>query len=65
MSIQNRSEKEKPSRATAVRNTLITVTIRVPSLFVSAWENRLDTIVPPDMIMDMIPIKDTGTFRSS
>ena len=32
-----------------VRNTLITVTIRVPSFLLSLSDIRLDTIVPPDM----------------
>lgn len=55
---------EKPKRAIAVRKTLITVTIRVPSFLVSLSENKLDIIVPPDIIMETIPIKETGTFKS-
>ena len=64
MSIQNRLEKEKPSKANAVRNTLLTVTIRVPSFRVSLSDRRLDTIVPPEMTIATIPIKETGTFKS-
>ena len=47
-----------------VRNTLITVTIRVPSFLLSLSDIRLDTIVPPDMAMDTMPIYDIGTPSS-
>ena len=47
-----------------VRNTLITVTIRVPSFLLSLSDIRLDTIVPPDMAMDTMPIDDIGTPSS-
>ena len=46
-------------------NTLATVTTCVPNLRVSLSEKRLDTMVPPEMIMEIIPINEMGTFRSS
>lgn len=64
-SIQNRLETENPSRATAVRNTLATVTTRVPSFRVSRSDRRLDMTVPPDMIMETIPMKEMGTFSAA
>ena len=65
MSIQNVSEKENPNSAAAVRNTLTAVTMRAPSLRVSLSENRLDTIVPPEITMETIPIYETGTSKSA
>ena len=44
-----------------VRNTLITVTIRVPRFLLSLSDIRLDTIVPPDITIDTIPIYDIGS----
>ena len=48
-----------------MRNTLPTVTIRVPSLCVSRSDSRLDTIVPPEMTIDTMPMNDTGTLSSA
>ena len=56
MSIQKRSEKEKPKSAPAVRNTLTTVTTLVPNLRVSLSDIRLEIIVPPEMTMETMPI---------
>lgn len=39
----------------------MTVTSRVPSFLVSLSDKRLETIVPPDMTMDTMPIKAIGT----
>ena len=47
-----------------VMNTLITVTIRVPSFLLNLSDIRLDTIVPPDITIDTMPIYDTGTPSS-
>ena len=55
---------EKPNKAIAVRNTLTTVTIRVPNFLVSLSDRILEIIVPPEMTMETIPIKEIGTFRS-
>ena len=46
------------------KRQLITVTIRVPSFLLSLSDIRLDTIVPPDMAMDTMPIYDIGTPSS-
>ena len=56
MSIQNLLAKENPSSAAAVRNTLITVTQRVPGRRESLSEKRLETIVQPEMTMVTMPI---------
>lgn len=55
-SSQNLFEKEKPNSARTVRNTLNTVTIRVPSLLFILSDIRLEAIVPPDMTMETMPI---------
>ena len=47
-----------------VRNTLATVTIRVPNFRVSLSEKRLEIIVPPEIIIVIMPIKETGTPNS-
>jgi len=64
-SIQNFVEKEKPNNATTVRKTLITVTTFVESFLVSLSEKRLDTIVPPEIIIVTIPIYDVATPMSA
>ena len=65
MSIQKRVEIEKPNSATTVRNTLTTVTMRVPSRCVRRSESRLERIVPPEITMDTMPMKDTDTPSSA
>lgn len=64
MSIMKFPETEKPRRAAAVRNTLATVTPEVPNRRVSLLEKRLDTMVPREMMVERIPIKETGTPSS-
>ncbi len=49
-------EKENPNSAITVRKTLTTVTILVSYFRVSLSEKRLETIVPPEIIIDTIPI---------
>ena len=44
--------------------TLIAVTFPVPSAFVSRSLCRLETIVPAEIIIDMIPAYETGTPNS-
>ena len=51
-------EYENPSKAIAVRKTLAVVTILVPNLLVSLYENKLERIVPPEITMDIIPINE-------
>ena len=55
---------EKPKRARAVMATLIAVTLPVPRLRVRRSLNRLDTMVPQAIIMEIMPAKDTGTSNS-
>ena len=64
ISIQKLVEKEKPNRATTVRKTLPTVTIRVPSFPVSLSERRLDTMVPPEITIETMPMQETETCSS-
>ena len=42
--------------ATAVSSTLTAVTTRAPHFLVSESENRLETIVPPEMTMETMPM---------
>lgn len=53
--------EEKPISAAAVRNTLISVTICVLSFRVKRSDIRLEHMVPPDIIMDTMPILEMGT----
>lgn len=64
MSIEKLPENEKPNSAATVNNTLVTVTVRVPNLCVSLSDKRLETIVPPDITMEIIPINETDTPSS-
>jgi hypothetical protein len=52
---------EKPIKAIAVRKTLIAVTLLVPNFFVILSDIRLEIMVPPDIIIDSIPINDIET----
>ena len=54
----------KPNRAITVRKTLATVTILVLNFRVNLSERRLETMVPPEMIIVTMPINDTGTSNS-
>lgn len=54
-------ETENPNSATAVDSTLEAVTMPVPNRLMSFALKMLETTVPADMIMDMIPAQDTGT----
>ena len=51
-------EYENPNKARAVKKTLTVVTVRVLNLRVSFSDNKLDTTVPLDMIIDIMPIAD-------
>lgn len=64
-SCQKREEKENPSKARAVINTLMVVTFPVVSLWLSLSENKLEMMVFPAMIRDRIPAYDTGTFNKT
>ena len=55
-SIQKELLTENPSSATAVMATLMAVTFPVPSFLVSRSLWRLETMVPREMIMEMIPM---------
>lgn len=59
-SIQNFVEAEKPNNAAAVRKTLVIVTSSVLVFFVILSDIRLDIMVPPDTIMEMIPAAEVG-----
>ena len=48
----------------AVTHTLIAVTFPVPNLKVILSLARLETIVPIEIIIDIIPANDTGTSNS-
>ena len=52
---------EKPHNATAVVSTLTAVTMPVPNRFVSRSLCKLDTMVPAEIIIKIIPAYDTGT----
>lgn len=58
-------ETENPKSAAAVRSTLTDVTNPAPSFFVILSERRLDTIVPPEIIIVIIPAYDTGSESSA
>ena len=58
---QKLDEMEKRSGAPAVRNTLAAVTSPVPNFRVSRSDRRLEQIVPPEMVMDTIPMRTLGT----
>lgn len=64
-SIQNDPENEKPTSAAAVIATLIAVTSPTPKRRVSRSDIRLDTMVPPAMIIVMNPANQSGTPRSA
>ena len=53
-------ENENPSKAIAVRNTLIVVMTLVPNLRVNLSENKLEMIVQKDITMEIIPIYEIG-----
>jgi hypothetical protein len=53
-------DTEKPKSEMAVRRMLAAVTPLVPSFFVKRAVKRLDIIVPPEMIIDIMPIYDIG-----
>ena len=40
------------------------MTPRVPNFLVSLSDNKLDTIVPPEITIDTMPIYDIGAFSS-
>jgi hypothetical protein len=48
-------DTENPNNAAAVINTLIAVTSPAPSFLVSLSDRRLDTIVPPAIIIVITP----------
>lgn len=50
---------EKPNSATAVVRTLTAVTFPVPNRVFSRSLFRLETIVPAEIIMEMIPAAET------
>ena len=54
-STQKLGAKEKPNRAEAVRATLMAVTRPAPSRRVTRSLDRLDRMVPAEIIMEMIP----------
>ncbi len=60
----NESEIEKPKSATAVNKTLIAVSAPLLNLRVNLSDIRLEKIVPPEMIMEIIPAYESGTFIS-
>ena len=57
-------ETEKPNSAAAVKNTLIAVTRPVPNYRISLSHIRLDRIVPPAIIIEIIPAKDMDVSNS-
>ena len=63
-SIQNLVQNENPTSATAVKKTLTTVTAAVPNLWMRRSASRLETMVPPEMIMVTMPMYETGTLSS-
>lgn len=64
ISIGKLFEYENPKSAMTVRKTLETVTIFVPSFRVRVSDKRLETIVPPDITIETMPMKETGTPSS-
>ena len=52
---------EKPRMAAAVRATLKAVIFPAPSLRVIFSLCRLETMVPAEIIMEMMPAQETGT----
>ena len=61
-SIQKEELIEKPARAAAVRPTLRAVTLPAPSRLVSRSLIKLETMVPPEISMEITPAQDMGTF---
>ena len=57
--------KEKPRSAAAVIKILIKVVLPEPSFKVIRSLIRLEIIVPMEMMGEIIPAKETGTFISS
>ena len=61
ISIQNSVAKEKPKSATAVKKTLITVTMLAPSFRVNLSEKRLERMVHPEITIVTMPIEEIET----
>lgn len=57
--------KANPDRAQAVINTLTAVTIPAPYFLVTLSESRMETIVPEQIIIDIIPAHERGTAKSA
>ena len=54
-SMKKEPDMENPNNALAVRKTLIAVTSPAPNFLVTLSENKLETIVPAEIIIDIIP----------
>ena len=57
-------EQEKPKRANAVTVVLIAVILAVPKRWIKFAENRLEVIVPPEIIIVIKLAYDTGRLSS-
>src|SRR3546814_6465605 len=58
-------ESEKPNNASAGSKTREVVTAATPNLAINLALNKLETTVPPAIIMEMIPAKWMGTAKST
>ena len=65
ISIQKLSESQNPNSPSAVSAVLAAVTAQVPNFLVTLSETRLEIIVPPDIVIEIMPIYDTGTPSSA
>jgi hypothetical protein len=64
-SINKDGAKEKPNKAPAVISTLTIVTFPVPNLRSTFPLNRLDIMVPPETVIEIIPAVAKDSFKSS
>lgn len=55
---------ENPKSAAAVRNVLNAVKRGVPKRFVSRSDMRLESMVPPEIIIEITPMYDMGSPNS-
>jgi hypothetical protein len=60
-SIKKEFDTENPKRARAVSKPLTAMMSPIPNFFVSLSDKRLEIIVLPAIIMEIIPAYDKGT----